>query len=448
MTTASEPFNLIVHPNFEVTMKNSMPRVLSLFGVLAILTCGEKKNDSGQPSGSSGGQSNIYTTLKLKTGTGLSNSTTSNCHVQASQASGAADGLCMTPDNVTMWASTISLFKINSSGQSYARILGGGSGLGKSGFLEGALFNLSAAGTLKGEDTLWEVYKDQPEFDSLSVSAAYLRVAFTIKEQAWELLVPFIDQPVQDIPGIVECLDSPALANVKLNANVLSDLSFKKGDFLFCKKTGTTCNFSDFKWFDKTSQTLTSSRPSNPKRFAYADNLEVKCKSPSANGNPPDLDFRTHDFFFTLTSKVKVYGDFSHGANSGINPGAGVPYGISEADWNAYTENGATQKSPFFIYTIDDGGKKQIGNRLNVKLSFDFSDWLVLDGIRDLSSSTEAQILNSLTTKDLFMRDSLAKGQEFTPNQKVTVDLSVANSTLAEIYTSTAPGTQPTSLAE
>lgn len=417
--------------------------------VLSASSC-EKKEDEKKDSGggSSNGQSNVYMTLKLKStaATLAPDLAAETCgHVQASQSGPAIDGKCLTPDNVTVWASTVSIFKINSGSEGTgARLLGGGTGLGKNGYLEGALFNLSQAGTLKGEDTLWEVKATKPEFDSIGLAMAYLRIAFKTNTQEWEALLPFVDQPVEDIQAIKDCVDAPALANIKTNANVITGLSYKKGDYLFCKKTtGSSCSFSDFKWFDTTTKTLTSTRPSAPKRFSYADNYEVKCKTPGTDSTPPDMDFYTHAMFFSLSSKIKIHGDFSHGSDSEINKGADKPYGISQADWDAHTQAGGSS-NPFFIYTLDSNGTKTTGNRMDVKLSFDMTDWIVIDGVYDFTSATDAQILSGFNTKDLFMRDSLKKGEEYSPIQKVTAEISVSDSKLAEIYATPAPGATPT----
>lgn len=431
-------------------MKTEWIVVSAALAVVACASsCGKKEEgEKGPGGGNSSGQSNVYMTLKLKNNTTplAPELAAESCgHVQATQTSSAIDGKCLTPDNVTVWASTVSLFKINAGFDgNFARLLGGGSGLGKNGYLEGAPFNLSQAGTLKGEDTLWEVKGTKPEFDSVGLSMAYVKIAFTTNTQQWEALLPFVDQPLEENQSIKDCVDAAGLANIKNNANVLTGLTFKKGDYLFCKKTtGSSCALSDFKWFDTTAKVLTSTRPTTPKRFAYADNYEVKCNSAGSQETPPDMSFDYHYVSFALTSKIKLYGDFSHGSDSEINKGAGIPYGMTQDDWEAHTQAGGST-NPFFIYTLDSNGTKTTGNRLDVKLSFDMSDWIVIDGVYDFTSATDDQILSGFNTKDFFMRDSLKKGEEFSPNQKVTAEISISDSKLAEIYTTPAPGATPT----
>jgi hypothetical protein len=371
-------------------------------------------------------------TLQLATGTTLASASPQNCRVQDSPTGPAADGLCISADNVEVWASGMYLTAVRGG---FARVLGGGSGLEKDGYLAGALFNLSDIGTLKGEDTLWEAYDGKPEWEFAHINIAYIRIFFTLKGEKWEMLIPYNNQSLEKDDWVTACYNEEYRNNMISRANPIPGLDFKKGDYLFCKPSGADkCAIADFKWFDKTSNQLTSTRPTSPRRFEYLVKYsESTCNKPSGDG-PPDVSSQSVSLFANIKQpRFKLYGDFSHGSSSKSNANAQSPAGVSEADWQAHGDAGLP-KDPYFIYFLEQTGVTKTGNKFELKLSFDFSNYLVLDGVRDLSSTSVEDALKVITTKDIFLREGTAKGDEFLPNLPVTIDVDVSTAPLKDLY--------------
>jgi hypothetical protein len=81
------------------------------------------------------------------------------------------------------------------------------------------------------------------------------------------------------------------------------------------------------------------------------------------------------------------------------------------------------------------------GNRVNVRLNFNLDNYLLLNGINDVNSATTEDILKVITTKDIFLREGTAKGNEFLPQLPVNIDVDVLTVPLSELYQVPSPGT-------
>ncbi len=417
-------------------------------GSLLLIACSGKKDGEGPASenSKSDGYSNVHITLAIKNAntTALAAAAPKNCHVQDAPSGPAADGLCVSADNAEVWASGMYIFKIN-SGDSFsgARLLGGGAGLGQNGYLEGAKFDLAELGTLQGEDTLWSVYDKKPEFSAVHLELSYLKVFFTIKGEKWEMLIPYQNQSLENDDWVKGCFNEAYRAEMVERANPLPGLAFQKGDYLFCKPSGDThCEVKDFQWFDKTTSQLTSTRPTSPRRFEYlVQNSSTTCSVSSANGIP-DLKTSSVPLFGMINQPLfKLYADFSHGKDSKTNTGAGKPADVTQEEWDAHGKAGKPQ-SPHFIYFLEQNGETKKGNRINVKLTFDLDNYLVLNGITNLNTASTEDILKVITTKDIFLRDGTAKGNEFTPQLPVSIKVDLLTVPLSELYQVPDPGTK------
>lgn len=442
--------------NFEAVLM-SILRTSFLTGVicLSLLSCDDKKGDdesgngNGGGGGSSGGAeySSVYVGLKAKQSVALA---PTNCHVQDSPNGKSADGLCFTPDNIEVWANSVYLTKPNSGSTGGARLLGGGSGLGKDGYLEGALFDLNKLGQLRGYDTLWEDYDNKTSWSMLHIGIAYIRVYFTVKNEKWEMLIPYLPQPLENEEWVKACYDAPYIANMKDRANPLTGITAARGDYLFCKsENNEKCAFTDFKWFDKTTKTLMATRPSNPRNFAYlATNAGSECKAASSNGGPPEVVDTSIPLFVNLSQPLfKLYADYSHGSDSKTNPGGSRPSAVTEAEWQAHKDAGQPT-SPHFVYFYEKDGITESGNRMDVTFTFDTSNYLVADTIYSFDSASIEDILAVITTKDIFLRENTPKGEEFNPQMSADVSAKASQVSLDKVYSTAEPGQTVTEVAE
>ena len=439
---------------------------LLIIAALATGSCdqGKKGGGGGPPEqGSSNDVKVGYTSLILteSASASLTSGTTAptNCVLGLSQTV-RGEGVCLPAGGVEVWASGVSLGSQRpqlTDGNDPAsggpgRILGGGSGFAKSGYLEGAKIDLTRTDTLRGEDNLFHKYDARPSFDLATVEAAYVRTHFTIKDAVWELLVPFYQQPVESEPVLLQCYDQGYIDEAKANANVLPGISFQAGDLLFCKRSdpATACNLTDFGWFDSASQSVVSvaqSRPAGARQLKALAKLQRKCTTPSRDGKPPDASFQMPGLRADLESPIKVYADFSHGAGSKSNPNSSAPAGVDGAQWQERCSQNLPV-SPHFVYFLESSdGTTKTGNKLNVKLNIDTSDWIYVDGLRsgDLATASEAQILANLTTKEFYAWEKI--GFDFIggvpAGWRAKLEASVETVSLDELYAKAPPNTTP-----
>jgi hypothetical protein len=439
-----------------------------LIAALLVATLGcedDKKGDKG-PNGGGGPSSDVrvgFTSLIItdQAATALSgeNPEPEFCQMNLTQTV-RGEGLCLPAQAIELWASGVLLGNqrpdASASSDPFAagpgRVLGGGSGYAKDGKLEGAAVDLTKADALRGEDNLFHKYETRPRFDLVAIEAAYVRTSFSINGNTWEMIVPFYQQPVEEEPVMKQCYDSGYIEQAKVNANLFPGISFQAGDFLFCKRTDAAvpCELDQFGWFDTSSKALVSvgqSRPAAAKKLNSLAGLRRSCKVPSADGRPPDASYQMPGLRADLTTPIRVYGDFSHGSESKSNPGGGRPEGVSEAEWSARCE--ANQPvSPHFVYFVEDAaGAVTKGNKLNVKMSVDASNWIFLEGLRqgDLASAADSQILESLTTREFFAWEKIGfetiGGVE--AGWKATLEVSTETVGLSEVYAKAPAASSP-----
>jgi hypothetical protein len=162
-----------------------------------------------------------------------------------------------------------------------------------------------------------------------------------------------------------------------------------------------------------------------------------------SDNSPPDVTNKNVSVFANINSpKFKLFADFSHGEGSESNKGGQSPAGITAADWEAHLAAGKPG-DPHFIYTLERSGQKSTGNKLDFKFTFDLTDYLFADKITDINSATIEQILEVITTKDIFLREGTQPGNEFAPQMKVDVAVTVSQAPLAELYKTPTPGATP-----
>lgn len=424
---------------------------------ITVASCGRKGD--GRPQGSEGGGSSAsaasYTKVTLKSAAAAAlrlGTQPRGCHLGLTQTV-QGNGTCLSPSEVELWANGVFLASQSPSAPGSdpasngpGRILGGGSGFSKDGYIDGGRFNLAQAASMRGQDNLFHKYKSKPQFDLVTVESAYVRASFELKGETWEMLVPFYDQPVEDISVLKECVDSGYLEAAKRNGNLLPGIAFKAGDFLFCKRdeASTACALSAFKWFDAGVNALAAPRPANPKRLSSLSGLTRKCNKKGSDGAPADMAFQMPALRADLSSPVKVYGDFSHGPDSGSNQGASRPAGVSEEAWNERSKAGKAT-GPYAIYFLEAGGETKRGNKLGATVTFDSSDWIFFDGIQDLTSASTDAALAALTTKEFFAWEKIGfsalGGVE--GGWKAALEINLSDISPDEIYATPAPGATP-----
>ena len=192
---------------------------------------------------------NTYVSMQAKSSIQLAEAEPQSCHLQDAPDGPAADGLCLTPTNLEVWASELTLLG-NNRLATVSRLLGNGSCLGNSGYLDGAAFDLATAATLKGQDNLYNVYSLKPDWETLRIDIVYLRASFSFKGESWEMLIPYGNQPLEKQAWVESCFTPATRELIHLRANPLTGLKIQRGDYLFCKPAaGATCAFSEFQWF-------------------------------------------------------------------------------------------------------------------------------------------------------------------------------------------------------
>ncbi len=437
--------------------------ILCSFAPFLLIACGQGKSEpNGEPPGDGRGSSqrgdavsHAYVALGNKAdslaGFPLVPDAATGCHLGLTQTV-QGDGLCLTPGSISLWAANVTLgstTKMESADPfagGGARLLGGGTGFERDGYFSGAAFNLDSLSSLRGEDNLFQSYETKPTFDAVDIAAGYLRMAFTMKDAAWEMLVPFVDQPVEGISVLKACYDKGYIDQAKTRALLVPGLTAKTGDMLFCKRAdaSTPCDIAQFRWLDTATTTLVAARPSKPKVLAAVSGLVRECKTPGTGTTPPDARYDIPSLRLRLNSKFKLYADFSHGAPSRTNP-SGKPTRATDEEWQARTAAGKSQ-APFMIYFFEKDGKTTQGDKLEVSLQVDASGYLFFDGLRNLNDVSEEQALAKLTTKEFFAWEKMGldKVSGLEPAWKADVTVKVSKSaSLDDVYEKLTPGATP-----
>ena len=388
---------------------------------------------------------NTYVTMQAKSPTELADAEPQNCHLQDTPDGPAADGLCLTPTNLEMWTSELTLLG-NNRLAAVSRLLGNGSGLSNTGYLDGAAFDLAMASTLKGQDNLYGVYSLKPDWETLRIDVVYLRVSFSVKGESWEMLIPYSSQPLEKEAWVESCFTPATRELIHIRANPVSGLKLQRGDYLFCKPAaGATCAFSEFQWFDKVTKTLSTKRPENPRTFDYLRaNSSASCLSPESDSGAASVSIASVPLLVAINKPLpKFYADLSHGDASQTNQGAKTPVGVSRDDWQAHLD-AKLPNDPHLIYFINKGESVESGNQLNLKLAFELTNYLYLDKVSSIDSTSIEDILAGITTKDIFFREVTPVGRDFLPFLRVDLIPSVSTAPLSEIYRRPEAGTKAT----
>lgn len=416
----------------------------SLLAVFALSCQGKNKDNDGPPSQSDSVASNVTLAIGLSTPTAFNlagSATPTNCHLGVTPTI-QADGLCITPSQVTLWVTGVSLATTEKlEGDAFrtapVRLLGGGSGYGKDGYFEGADFDLSNLSSIRGSDNLWSTYDSRYTFKSLSIEIGYIKSTFVAGDRTWELMVPFINQPVEGETWLKDCFGAEWFDLAKTRGTILPNMNFKTGDMLVCKRQNATtpCTESEFQWADSATGALSSTRPETPKALSSVSKLNRKCLRPTSGSTPPDSQFDLPALSVGLNTPINFYGDFSHGPTSKSNP-ADFPKRATAGEWDSRRQQNL-KTAPFTQYFFQENGQTISGDKLEAQIKINPTEYVFLAGLTSVSSSTaDADIIKAMTTKEFWAWEKLEIGKlgDFTA-LKADLKVKVSNSSsVDDIY--------------
>lgn len=347
-------------------------------------------------------------------------------------------GTCVTPSQVTGWSTSASVYdNEDDSMRGGTRLLGSGSGLNRYATWEGAPFDFSDPEIIDGENNLWEEYEFQTEFDRASVDFNYFKFRVQVAETTfWNVFLPFFAQPLQEEAFIQDCgLDEYTMANIENNANMIPDLTFQRGDYLFCKTDqDQDCAWSEYQFFDTDANELVSPRPAIPKQSTYVASADAECEPPEGGEGGFHFNYGSLGVSAIIEDPFRLYADFAFGHNSHQEEDEQPAW---TDDWEAYFAENASSElqafyetlgsgsgpgiAPWFIYTyLDPDGNETEGNTIDVDFDFDMTHLIYFDKICEnapgetcdtiLNDATDAQILKAIQPKFMYISDNGAMG--------------------------------------
>jgi hypothetical protein len=177
-----------------------------------------------------------------------------------------------------------------------------------------------------------------------------------------------------------------------VEADLLSGMTFERGDFLFCvKDTATeTCAPTDYKWLDTASDTLVSTRPTAPKQSSYLADREITCTDDNDDRYEFNLDLISMYATIPASQRFVLYGDFSHGELSNQWADATVPLGDGKP----------VEPDLIYSYTSPSGVTTE-GTNLVVEIDFDPTSSMFIETFRatDIDANALEQSLEKLHFK-------------------------------------------------
>jgi hypothetical protein len=313
------------------------------------------------------------------------------------------EGSCLSPLSFGGWATRVDLWT-DVSGAGATRVMSESESDQDAGeIISGAEFDFAEpnGSALTGNNTLTEEYDVQNPYKGVSVELAYVNFKVYLKDKYVTVLIPTYDQPFGDFAMEACGFDSDVASQDRYeDANLLDDMEFKRGDFLFCVKDAETdeCTADDYQWLDTDSDTLVSTRPDNPKVSHHLANIDVECSNDGDDRY--GFNFKSISFVASLAedSQFKLWGDYSHGSMSNQWPNATSPLG----------EGGDSEEEPYVIYyytSADD--EEEVGSELVMEFDFDSSDTVFIEDLRasDVTTATLGEVLAKVHLKSQWAYD-------------------------------------------
>jgi hypothetical protein len=299
---------------------------------------------------------------------------TQNCHIEGGDIS--EDGQCLTPINMSGKASTISVASSTANGEGPARLFGstvGAISTGQYGTLEISEFDFASPIAMQGESNVYDADDDE-DWDLITVYVAYLDIQAKLKGKYWTVRYAFVDQVPSDNTTISTCVDEHYLESMEENANVLdtdTEETFQNGDLMVCIKDTATaaCADTDFQWLNTDTDTLVSTRPTNPFQHEWADEAETSCDASEGEGY--SIQLGGYDLYASTTA------------------------------FNLSAEFEACQQ--MFSYTDPDTDDVSTGNTLGATFDYDMEESVFIDAV-SVDGLTDAELLEAFHLKQIYLR--------------------------------------------
>ncbi len=383
--------------------------VVSLLFFIAINCDRDNKDDGpkGDGSGESNGTHYGKVTLRSADFSALFLKTTSETNCAKSMDIYRLEGTCLSPVAFGGFALKVDLLS-DIAGMPGSRILSLDEDSQSGGVIfPGSAFKFdSVGGSLVGNNQLTEVYSSKPDFKGMAVDLAYRTFTVSLKGKYVTVLIPSYPQPFSSFAEYACGISADEASQSRYQAaDLLSGMSFQRGDYLFCVKDDATsaCSASDYQWLDTASMSLTSMRPANVKQSKYLSQVGIAC-----NGEQGRYSFnlKNASIYATIPSPFKLYGDYSHGEGSTEYGSADQPFGDSQ-----YAPSGGVTPYVYYTYTNNLGNTSN-GTELDINLNFTFSDSIVIEGVRtgDLISKTLPELLANIHEISLWVHDKKYAG--------------------------------------
>ncbi|MCB9229461.1 MAG: hypothetical protein H6618_07605 [Deltaproteobacteria bacterium] len=397
-------------------MKYIFCLILTIF---VFIRCQGDDVNNGGGSGNGVGQntragSSISLTSDTLSGSALSGSQTERgtaCSVQLDIYQGS--GLCITPLNFIGYANNLvgENSKISDPDIGQARLAGVSGSTDAEGLIfNGAEFNLAEKSSFTGYNELWFNYEHKTEFSHLRLDLSYQKIHFRILDQYVTMMIVASDQPFSESQALDDCsLSAEEKSQSRYTkADLITGLSFKRGDYLFCVRSDSeSCDSSEFMWLDSDSGKLVATRPASPRKHQWLVNDPVSC---SKEGDRPQISLTGMVFGATLTSPVTLYADWSHGVNSIQYKDGASPLSTSPLSENKENDTD-TFEEPYPLYYASIDGVSQEGSRLSQTYDFDLSGMIFIEGLAEgeLEDYSTEQLLAKVWTKHDWVFEQKAK---------------------------------------
>ncbi len=218
---------------------------------------------------------------------------------------GFKSGACITPMSIKGHVASVNL-----SGDYFGggiRLLGGGSGLDQDFAMTGSRFDMDSPEELAGEDNAEDTSFSERN-TVIGTQFNYLDILFALPRsegnEFWTIKYVFVDQPFTDSPTYIEgatpgeytlsgdtvadCIQDSRPSAVQdaidNNRDLLGGVDgAKAGDILICRKLSSVfpCDGEDFEWLNTSTNTFTSTRPSdaNTHKFKTLSDHKITCQA-------------------------------------------------------------------------------------------------------------------------------------------------------------------------
>lgn len=350
-----------------------------------------------------------------------------DCNFQLDIESGS--GTCLTPSSFTGFATLLgaSDSTVQDPDAGGARIAGVASNLdgAPDEVVNGGEFDMAVQSSFSTWNELWANYEYKSTYDYIGAELFYQRMTVELNSKFYTVLIPAYDQPFIDSDAASCVPEAERGAARYQNADKIPGLTFQRGDYLFCvKDSDDECEASDYRWYDKDSQSLVDTRPSNPRTHPWLVKDPITCNT---EGEGQNFSIIGVPFSARLKSGFKLYADWSNGVNSVQWKDEKGAFGQEPNPDNLADED---YERPFLLYYYEDAnGNQSEGTNLDMVFDFDVSESMFLEGVAqsDVASLTDAEIAAVIYSKHDWALEQKAEKNivGYSPNHISGMEVSV-----------------------